>query len=503
MRNIKLFIIFSLVLFLFLSINPNSVSASSSSTKKVKVGQAIKVTKEDADYSSSNKSIAYVTPDGMVIGKKEGKATITVTTLVKGKKITNEIPINVVANEKKPSMDVCTGEIGYKVSLDFGEYNSKNMTIPYTANVTITNKSKKTADKVTVQFKIGMKKFTIKAGMMKGAGKYEEKISGSIKITVPKLKKNEADADVKLEKLLQKEIATAKKTQANCVLISVYSNKMYHKYFYETNEYTYEYGTRDKKKPKISGFIGKDSYSWDIYLKKELVPLMLVYSDKHKSYDYYKYVHVEDDRDVNCKLEVDTSKVNFKKTGVYNIKYIATDSSGNKATASAKIAVRVPNKLDKMADEVLSDILKPKMTEQQKAREIYEFTRNSFAYVNDSNKSNWEKAAIDGLSELKGDCFTFYAINRILCNRIGIPYIPVNRTPKYGRHWWALVYINNGFYHMDSTPRSNFYFGLVTDAQLKQYCKAVKRPHGLDFKDKPKTKTKVLYGLHERYTKKK
>lgn len=69
-------------------------------------------------------------------------------------------------------------------------------------------------------------------------------------------------------------------------------------------------------------------------------------------------MYAQDNRDAKITLKVDTSKVNFKKKGTYTITYTAEDKAGNVNKKTAKIAVRVNDSLDQMADTVLGRIIK-------------------------------------------------------------------------------------------------------------------------------------------------
>lgn len=69
-------------------------------------------------------------------------------------------------------------------------------------------------------------------------------------------------------------------------------------------------------------------------------------------------MYAQDNRDAKITLKVDTSKVNFKKKGTYTITYTAEDKAGNVSKKTAKIAVRVNDSLDQMADTVLGRIIK-------------------------------------------------------------------------------------------------------------------------------------------------
>ena len=261
-------------------------------------------------------------------------------------------------------------------------------------------------------------------------------------------------------------------------------------YRYASDKLSSDYATPDKKAPEIRGFVGKNSYNGSI-------PYQTIYSDQEKTYDYFKYVYAQDNRDAKITLKVDTSKVNFKKKGTYTITYTAEDKAGNVSKKTAKIAVRVNDSLDQMADTVLGRIIKKDWSDRKKATAIYNYTRGHIAYTGNSNKSSWEKEASNGLRYGRGDCFTYYCVSRALLTRAGIPNIEVTRVQGYGHHWWNMAYVNGGFYHFDTCPRkAGGRFCLVTDAQLKNYSATVgKRSHIWAYSQKPKSPEKVLSSI--------
>ena len=275
-----------------------------------------------------------------------------------------------------------------------------------------------------------------------------------------------------------------------CQKLQVYAKGMVSTYRYASGKLSSDYATPDKKAPVIGGFVGKNSYNGNI-------PYQTVYSDQEKTYDYFKYVGVKDNRDAKVTLKVDTSKVNFKKKGTYTITYMAEDKAGNVSKKTAKIAVRVNDSLDQMADTVLGRIIKKDWSNQKKATAIYNYTRGHIAYTGNSNKSSWEKEASNGLRYGRGDCFTYYCVSRALLTRAGIPNIEVTRVQGYGHHWWNMAYVNGGFYHFDTCPRkAGGRFCLVTDAQLKHYSATVGgRSHIWAYNKKPKSPKNVLSSI--------
>ncbi len=238
-----------------------------------------------------------------------------------------------------------------------------------------------------------------------------------------------------------------------------------------TGLYTYDattgkgkvsWGTKDKKAPVISGLIGKKSY-YDKDIR------WTCYTDKKKSYDFAQFVTVTDNRDSKLKLKVDASKINWEKEGIYKVYYSATDKAGNKATAWAKVQVLQPGTAEQVADSVLKSIINKSWSDEKKARAIYKYVQGRCSYVDNGTHEDWRKAALDGIRYQSGDCFTYYSVARILLTRAGIPNIMVTRYPSYEgyRHWWSLVYVKKGWYHLDTTPRKQKEdFCLLTDKQV-------------------------------------
>ena len=84
------------------------------------------------------------------------------------------------------------------------------------------------------------------------------------------------------------------------------------------------------------------------------------------SITYREGVSVTDDYDKNPSLSIDTSKVDLNKPGVYKVTYIATDFSGNKATAEIQVEITKKPKsyveqedVDKVAQKILNKTKKP------------------------------------------------------------------------------------------------------------------------------------------------
>lgn len=247
------------------------------------------------------------------------------------------------------------------------------------------------------------------------------------------------------------------------VSIRVCSGGMYHTRNYEEDTMSYMHATNDVTAPEITGFVGKKSYNDEI-------PYMTVYADTADDFDYFKYVRAMDDKDSEVELTVDTDKVNFDKKGTCQITYIAEDKAGNITRKKAKIAVRVNDEYDRLADKVLSSIIKKKWSDTKKAVAIYNYIRRHLRYVHGYDHSDWERAAKNGIRYGRGDCFVYFSVASLLLSRAGIPNIRVTRVRGRGKYWWNMVYVQGGFYHYDCCPRvTGGRFCLLTDAQLKNY----------------------------------
>lgn len=201
-----------------------------------------------------------------------------------------------------------------------------------------------------------------------------------------------------------------------------------------------------------------------------------VYIDSKISYK--SGITVTDNKDENVELVVDSSAVNIKRAGSYKVIYTATDLSGNKAskimTLKVKEKIITLKELNALADKVLASITSPGMTQTEKARAIYDWTKHHISYTGSSDKSSWIKGAVQGIKNGSGDCFNYYATSRALLTRAGFKTICVTRVGGATQHFWNLVYIKGGWYHFDSTPSHKGYAFVCfmrTDAEVAEYSK--------------------------------
>lgn len=547
-------ILFSIA-FLFFIVS-SSVSVWATETLQVQLGAVLDLSETDATYKSSDTNIAYVSKTGRVTGKKLGTAVITIEK--DGETIKKNV--TVIARGKKTDISVCVDEIVLKKSSvkielaeeetsvdkeetkkeevfeDTKEEVEKEETLEDVTEeiekeeisedaTEETEKEETSQDKAEVEIVNLFKILNSSDTEIKSTTKKNTKEKAQRKYKLSVTLKNESKNTVKKvvlegklfgkkvildfnsmksekEKTVTQEGTTNKNTgEFTPIRIRVYSKNMVSIYNYETGNLVYTYATEDTKAPVITGFVGMDSFNMGS--QGELFPYQVVY--KGEEHDYLKFIKVEDDRDAkkDIQVTVDTSNVNFDKQGVYVITYKATDTAGNVRTATAKLGVRVAsNQLDEWASIILEDIIQDDWSDEKKARAIYAYIKSNMRYTGTSDKSDWEKEAKNGLLNGRGDCFTYYAMSRILLTRAGIPNIEIRRVgsavQRGGNHWWNMVYINNEFYHFDACPRSaGGKFCLVTDDQLKSYTKThgSSYSHVWDYEKKPKSSTKVISSI--------
>lgn len=201
---------------------------------------------------------------------------------------------------------------------------------------------------------------------------------------------------------------------------------------------------------------------------------------------YRKNVSVEDNCPEGVELTVDTGAVNLDAEGVYPVTYTARDLAGNQTSVTINLTVISrefnPDKVYAMADEVLADILTDGMSEMDKVTAIYDYVKGHVSYVSHSEKGDWLKAAYEGLSTGKGDCYTYAHTSRLLLDRAGIKNMIIEKIPAKTRHVWNLVDIGDGWYHFDACPRRGLTEKVLmwTDERLMEYSDSHNKSHNYD-----------------------
>lgn len=208
---------------------------------------------------------------------------------------------------------------------------------------------------------------------------------------------------------------------------------------------------------------------------------------------YKKGVTVKDNADENVTLNVDASKVKLNTYGTYKVTYSAQDISGNQSSKTVTIKVvkksQIPATMEQInaqSDAVLKDIIKDGMTQREKCKAIFTWVRRHVGYVDHSDKSNWKKGAMHAFLYRSGDCYNHWAVTKALLTRAGIQNMDLSANTK-ARHYWNFVKVEGGWYHLDTTPRSDHpYLCLRTDSWVTAYSKR----HRLCFKWNQKNKPK-------------
>lgn len=197
---------------------------------------------------------------------------------------------------------------------------------------------------------------------------------------------------------------------------------------------------------------------------------------------YKNGVSVRDNCGGKMTLEVDSSAVNIHKTGEYPVIYRAVDAAGNVNTVTVKAYVYEARITEADLYSLLDPIIAQHVsgsTKEQQVRAIYSYVHNNIQYVASSDKSDWVRAAYDGLRTGKGDCYTYFALSKAFFARLGIENMDIKRTEGIvdERHYWNYVNIGASdsprWYHYDATRiRGATHSGcLLTDTQIMAYHK--------------------------------
>jgi hypothetical protein len=190
---------------------------------------------------------------------------------------------------------------------------------------------------------------------------------------------------------------------------------------------------------------------------------------------YFADVFAQDNCDSEVDVQVDNSQVDMNAAGTYQVTYTATDSSGNKTQASCSFTFVEETVTDEQlhgaAQQVLSEITTADMSIGDKAYAIFKYVNTHIKYNGISNKNDYKCEAYRGITEGRGDCFTFYATARCLLDEIGAQTMCVERwgsKTKTTHHYWVLANLGTGWYHFDAInvgPR-NFDCFMKTDKEL-------------------------------------
>jgi hypothetical protein len=196
--------------------------------------------------------------------------------------------------------------------------------------------------------------------------------------------------------------------------------------------------------------------------------------------DVFSQVMLREGCDASVEIAADSSALRVDKAGRYPIVYTAADQHGNSVSVTAYIAItNAPlDTVISSADRILSGIIRDDMTEREKAKAIFDWVRRSIRYVDTSEKGDPVSGAMTAFNRGMGDCYIFYSITEILLTRAGIKNICVTRIGGTSRHYWHLIDVGDGWYHLDTSPHfvpmDSFMF---TDQAAAKYTTLVGRSY--------------------------
>lgn len=209
------------------------------------------------------------------------------------------------------------------------------------------------------------------------------------------------------------------------------------------------------------------------------------------SVSYKSGITVTDDLDPKPIMNIDNSQVDLTKVGTYHVTYTATDAAGNSsAPITVKLTVKPkpanfvePEVIYAKADAILAQFIRSDMTDREKAEAVYVWTRRSVHLTYGSAPKGFQHESADWLQTAyqllnkdvpKGDCFYFFAVQKLLLQRLNIPTIDCEKIyDGDSHHYWLLVSVDGGksYYHFDNVWSKELC--LVTDAQLDAFSAAV------------------------------
>lgn len=226
----------------------------------------------------------------------------------------------------------------------------------------------------------------------------------------------------------------------------------------------------------------------------EILGLRDILAYEGETVSYRSGITVRDNVDSEPELDVDSRRVDLSRSGTYTITYTARDAAGNETRAEASVTVlpREEGYVDMeqvlaSVDAALGVIITPEMTVQQQVEAIYNWCRKSCRYAGHSERVDWHQAAYTMLTTGSGDCYGFYAVSKLMFERLEIPNIDVVKVKNSdtdSEHFWSMVSVDGGetYYHFDATPRAGqiTQLCLVTDEVLDTFSQRNKGSHNRD-----------------------
>ncbi len=478
--------------------------------KQIAVGKQIVIRSgtEQVRYQSSDSTIASVSAQGVVTGKRPGQVKIIVKR--QGYE-SRELSLKVRAAKGKPSLEVALDEVRlqavkmkktghhryqYSAVVHNTAKKGKIVKIEYYYRIRVqeplsvsgqgktaihsnktgitknTESLKKTGDP-TGKPTSGVTASPLPVATAtppsvpvtpKPTAKQEPKVVWATKEKTVVLSAKNIKAKKKSARIRCEGDASGKISAMQLTQIKLYTKEAVYTYQVSQKKGTLRWSDMDLTGPVISGWVGKKScYQGE--------PIWLCYSDQKNTYHFKDHVKAVDARDGKVPVSIDTSRIRWNKEGIYKVYYTAKDKAGNKTKAWAKVQVLKPGAAEQFADIILENKIQSG-SDEKKLRKIYQYVQGNCSYTGTGGHKDWRVEAANGIRNHSGDCFTYYSVAKLLITRAGIPHIMVRRYPERAgnNHWWNLVYVRGGWYHFDTTPRTRKgNFCLMTDEQLHMY----------------------------------
>ena len=222
--------------------------------------------------------------------------------------------------------------------------------------------------------------------------------------------------------------------------------------------------------------------------------------------EYTPYVTLTDNCVGELYIEVDESGLRLDEVGEYTVYIVGLDRVGNKSER-VRVTVRVVESYDEgelslMLDKLVEKIDPDGKSREQICREIYKIVRKTLVYTGDSQKGDIKYAAYYALMGGGGDCYSFFALTKLLLDRCGIENHEVERMKGTGEgtHFWNLVNIGDGeeerWYHLDTTPLAEVRYEhsgcLLTDRQINAYNKIRRDFYRYDHSTYPTVREEII-----------
>ena len=208
-----------------------------------------------------------------------------------------------------------------------------------------------------------------------------------------------------------------------------------------------------------------------------------IYLELGATVSYKAGVAVMDAQDGSLTFQVDSGNFDNKTPGRYTVYYCATDSDGNTLIMPRTVVVEshIGQIVREKAREVLDKIIKPGMSRDEQIFAVAKRVRDFVWYSGSSDKSSVENGAYEGFTKWSGDCYTYYAMVRVMLDMLEIPNYEARRVGGTSNHWWSVVEFEDGkYYHVDASPHpgSKMNHLKMTESDLVAYTQ--KRSTGAD-----------------------